>query len=62
MERLSADWLGDFPSDFLVETMLKLRRDDRGTAPRPLASDGVQIGAIVLCCARATLRLPGGWR
>jgi uncharacterized membrane-anchored protein len=28
--------------------MLELRRDDRGTAPPPLASDGVQIGAIVL--------------
>jgi uncharacterized membrane-anchored protein len=48
LEQLPADWLADFPSDVLVATMLELRRDDRGTAPPPLASDGVQIGAIVL--------------
>ncbi len=48
LERLPDDWLATFPSDVLVATMLELRRDDHGTAPSPLASDGVQIGAIVL--------------
>ncbi len=48
LERLPADWLAAFPSDVLVATMLELRRDDTGNLSVPLASDGVQIGAVVL--------------
>lgn len=48
LERLPADWLAVFPADVLVATMLELRRGDGGSNAPPHASDGVQIGAVVL--------------
>lgn len=55
LERLPADWLAAFPSDVLVATMLELRRDDRGIAPPPLASDGSKSGRSCSKGRRASL-------